>query len=284
MRLSLILDPAREWNDMAELARAVDDAGWHAVYTCDHFMPYSEAGSPMDGPVLECWTSLTALAGQTRSVRLGSLVMSNTYRHPAVVANMAATLDVITNGRVILGVGAGWQVNEHAAYGLALPAPAARIAALDEACSVITSLLREHRSNFDGDHFTLADAPCEPKPAQPRLPLLVGAKGEQLALKVAARHADIWHYWMEAEDLRRKSAIVDRYCHDIGRDPSTLARATGGTIDLDDDPTEVVERLKGLQEAGAGEFILIDDAENTTAAQALAQVDVLSSRVLPALA
>lgn len=283
MRLSLILDPTREWNHMAELARAVDDAGWHALYTCDHFMPYSEAGTPMDGAVLECWTSLTSLASQTRNVRLGTLVMSNTYRHAAVVANMAATLDVITNGRVILGVGAGWQVNEHSAYGLSLPAPAKRIAALDEACEVITSLLREHRSTFDGEYYALTDAPCEPKPVQPRLPLLVGAKGEQLALKVAARHADIWHYWMEAEDLRRKSAIVDRYCVELGRDPSTLARATGGTIDLDDDPSEVVERLQGLQEAGAGEFVLIDDAQNTTLAQALVQVDLLSSRVLPAV-
>jgi F420-dependent oxidoreductase-like protein len=283
MRLSLILDPARAWPDMVALARAVDDAGWHAVYTCDHFMPYAQDGSPQDGSVLECWTSLTALASHTTGVRLGTLVMSNTYRHAAVVANMASTLDVITNGRVVLGVGAGWQVNEHAAYGIDLPAPAARIAALDEACSVITSLLREQRSTFDGTYYSLSDAPCDPAPVQPRLPLLVGVKGEQLALRVAARHADIWHYWMERDDLVHKGAIVDRYCEEIGRDPSTLARSTGGTIELDDDPAETAERLLGLQDAGAGEFILIDDAENTTTEQALAQVDLLSQRVLPAL-
>jgi F420-dependent oxidoreductase-like protein len=283
MRLSLILDPAREWQQMAELARTVDDAGWHAVYTCDHFMPYDEAGLPQDGPVLECWTTLTALASQTSHVRLGTLVMSNTYRHAAVVANMAATLDVITGGRVILGVGAGWQVNEHSAYGVELPAPRARIEALDEACSVITSLLRERRSTFDGETYRLDNAPCEPKPVQSRLPLLVGVKGEQYGLRVAARHADIWHYWMEVDDLRRKSALIDGYCEDIGRDPATPARSTGGTIDLDDDPGEIVDRLLGLQAAGASEFILIDDAENTTFEQALVQLDVLSSRVLPAL-
>lgn len=284
MRMSLILDPTREWSQMAELASAADDAEWHAIYTCDHFMPYSSTGEPEGGAVLECWTSLTALAGLTRQVRLGSLVMSNTYRHAALVANMAATLDVISGGRVILGVGAGWQVNEHTAYGIDLSAPRARIEALDEACSVITSLLREERSAFDGRHYRLIDAPCEPKPVQRPLPLLVGASGEQLALRVVAKHADIWHYWMEADDLRRKSALVDRFCEELGRDPASLQRSTGGTIDLDDDPTEVVDRLLTLQEAGATEFIVIDDAENITFAQALAQVDVLSTRVLPAVA
>ena len=282
MKLSVILDPGREWSDMVALARRVDAAGWHAVYTCDHFMPYTASGAPADGPVLECWTTLTALAAQTERVRLGSLVMSITYRHPAVMANMAATLDAVTGGRVILGVGAGWQVNEHAAYGLDLPQPRERLAALDEACAVITGLLREPRTTLSGTHFSVSDAPCEPKPHQERLPLLVGSGGERFGLRVVARHADIWHSWMDAETLRRKGAIVDGYCADLGRDPSTLLRSTGGPIDPDDDPARIRDRLTGLAEAGADEFILIDDASTTDTAQAGRLVDVLSERVLPA--
>lgn len=284
MRLSVILDPGRAWPDMAALARDVDASGWHAVYTCDHFMPYTESGAPDDGPVLECWTTLTALAAQTDRVRLGSLVMSNTYRHAAVVANMAATLDVITGGRVILGVGAGWQVNEHAAYGIALPEPRRRIEALDEACAVITGLLRERRTTLAGRWYALDDAPCEPKPRQARLPLLVGTGGERFGLRVVARHADIWHSWMDAETVRRKGAIVDAYCADIGRDPSTVMRSTGGTIDPADDASAILDRLAGLAEAGADEFIVIDDASTTSATQARGLLDMLSRRVLPDLA
>lgn len=283
MKLSVILDPGRTWPDMAVLARDVDASGWHAVYTCDHFMPYTESGAPDDGPVLECWTTLTALAAETRHVRLGSLVMSITYRHPAVMANMAATLDVVSGGRVILGVGAGWQVNEHAAYGLDLPRPRERLAALDEACAVITGLLRERRTTVAGTHYTLADAPCDPKPLQDRLPLLVGSGGETYGLRVVAKHADIWHSWMDAETLHRKGAIVDGYCADIGRDPATILRSTGGTIDPDDDPARTVERLTRLADAGADEFILIDDASTTSTDQARRLLDLLSRRVLPDL-
>jgi len=283
MRLSVILDPGRTWADMAALARDVDSAGWHAVYTCDHFMPYTQSGAPDDGPVLECWTTLTALAAQTQRVRLGSLVMSVTYRHPAVMANMAATLDLVSGGRVILGVGAGWQVNEHAAYGLALPPPRERLAALDEACAVITGLLRQQRTTLDGTHYVLADAPCDPKPLQERLPLLVGSGGERYGLRVVARHADIWHSWMDAETLRRKGAIVDDYCADIGRDPATLVRSTGGTVAADDDPGLITERLTELEAAGADEFILIDDASTMSTDESRRLLDLLSRRVLPAL-
>ena len=117
MKLSLCVDPGRPWSEAMTLARRVDAAGWHAVYQCDHFMPHHPDGVPIAGPVSECWTTLSALATVTSRVRLGSLVLGNTYRHPAVVASMAATLDQVSAGRVVLGVGAGWQPNEHIAYG-----------------------------------------------------------------------------------------------------------------------------------------------------------------------
>jgi alkanesulfonate monooxygenase SsuD/methylene tetrahydromethanopterin reductase-like flavin-dependent oxidoreductase (luciferase family) len=180
--------------------------------------------------MLECWTTLSALATQTTAIRVGSLVLGNTYRHPAVVANMAATLDQVSGGRVVLGIGAGWQPNEHTAYGLGLPAIGDRIDALDEACAVIRSLLDRPRSTVAGAAYRLTDAPCDPKPLQSRLPLLVGGGGERRTLAVAARHADVWHTWADPASFRHKNIVLDRHCEAVGRDPGGIARATGGTV------------------------------------------------------
>jgi F420-dependent oxidoreductase-like protein len=299
VRLSLCLDPGRPWPDVQALARQADAAGWHAVYLCDHFMPHGPAGRAPDGPVLEGWTTLAALATQTARIRLGSLVLGNTYRHPAVVANMAATLDQISGGRVLLGLGAGWQPNEHVAYGIPLPAARAAIEALDEACTVIRSLLDQPRSTVTGAVYQLRDAPCDPKPVQHRLPLLVGGGGEQRTLRVAARHADIWHTWAGPALFAHKNAVLDRHCADLGRDPGSIARATGASVavrhpgpggaqepagaDIQGTAEEVVARLLAFRDAGADEFIVSDDAK-VPVKQALAQLGALTEAVLPRLA
>jgi F420-dependent oxidoreductase-like protein len=287
--MSLCVDPGRSWRETTALAKAVDAARWHAVYLCDHFMPHDPSGAAADGPVLECWTTLTGLATQTTSIRLGSLVLGNTYRHPAVVANMAATLDQVSGGRVVLGIGAGWQPNEHAAYGLTLPAVGERIQALDEACHVIRLLLSQRRSTAAGRTYRLADAPCEPKPVQRRLPLLVGGGGERLTLRVAARHADVWHAWADPEVFFAKSAVLDRHCEEVGRDPGEVDRATGGTVavgarhghgnlqaDLHGTAEEVAVRLLELGSRGVDEFIVRDDAANVGVHQALQQIGILA--------
>lgn len=296
MRLSLCVDSGRSWPQILALAQRADSAGWHAVYVCDHFMPHDPAGRAVDGPVLECWTVLAALTAQTSAVRLGSLVLGNTYRHPAVVANMAATLDQVSAGRVVLGIGAGWQPNEHAAYGIPLPAARERIAALDEACAVIRSLLDQRRSSLDGAAYQLRDAPCNPKPPS-RLPLLVGGGGRR-TLQVAARHADVWHTWASPAEFASKNAVLDRLCRVIGRCPGEVARATGGTVSvqaargrdrtpgLDDvhgTPDAVVSQLLEFCDAGAGEFIVRDDAANVPIGPALTQIDTLTQAVLPRL-
>ena len=204
MKLSLCLDPGRPWSEARAMARQVDEAGWHAVYQCDHFMPHDVDGLPRAGDVSECWTTLSALAAITTRVRLGSLVLGNTYRHPAVVAGMAATLDRISEGRVVLGIGAGWQPNEHAAFGIPLPEPAERIDALDEACTVLRMLLDDGHCTFSGATYQLRDAICEPRPVQDRLSLLVGGGGERRTMKVAARHADVWHCWADPRPSPRR--------------------------------------------------------------------------------
>ncbi len=298
MRLSLCIDPGRSWPEVLELARRVDSGGWHTVYVCDHFMPHDPAGEPADGPMLECWTVLAALATQTTAVRIGSLVLGNTYRHPAVLANMAATLDLISQGRLVLGIGAGWQQNEHAAYGIALPEPRDRVAALDEACAVIRSLLDQRRSTMAGSFYQLRDAPCDPKPSS-RVPLLVGGGGPG-TMRVAARHADLWHTWAQPAEFARKNALLDRLCRNYVRPPGDLVRACGGTVTVRPDtagasidqrpddcdvfgsPAEILVRLSAYAEAGAGEFIVSDDA-SVPFDHALAQFDVLTQAVLPGL-
>jgi alkanesulfonate monooxygenase SsuD/methylene tetrahydromethanopterin reductase-like flavin-dependent oxidoreductase (luciferase family) len=235
-------------------------------------MPHDRAGRPLDGPMLECWTTLAALATQTAGIGLGSLVLGNTYRQPAAVAHLAATLDQVSRGRVVLGIGTGWQPNEHAAYGIALPAARDRIDALDEACAVIRARL-----------------------GQRRLPLLVGGGGQRI-LRVAARHADIWHNWAGPAVLARKNAALDQYCRDLGRHPGDIARATGATVTVrpgpgrdraaDDDvrgtTAEVLSRLLEFRDAGADEFIVRDDAA-VPVQRALTQIDILTEAVLPAL-
>ena len=246
-----------------------------------------------------CWsagTVLAALATQTAAVRLGSLVLGNTYRHPAVVANMATTLDQVSGGRLVLGIGAGWQPNEHLAYGIPLPAARDRIAMLDEACAVIRALLDQRRSNLDGAAYRLRDAPCDPKPRS-RVPLLVGGGGRR-TLQVAARHADAWHAWAAPDEFAGKNAVLDQLCLDIGRRPGEVARVSGGTVavrtdggraraaghnDVQGTPEQVLSQLLAFRDAGASEYIVRDDAANVPLGQALTQIDSLAQAVLPQL-
>jgi F420-dependent oxidoreductase-like protein len=294
VRMSLCLDPARPWAEARELARVVDAAGWYAVYQCDHFMPHDGSGRSVDGPVTECWTTLSALATTTSRLRLGSLVLGATYRHPAVVASMAATLDRISGGRVVLGVGAGWQPNEHRAFGIPLPDPRPRLEALDETCAVLRSLLDDGRSSFQGTAFLLDDARCEPGPVQARLPLLVGGGGEQRTMRVAARWADVWHTWADPATFARKNAVLDERCGEIGRDPRTVARATGAGVALDvggavpqgreleGTPAEVLARLRDYRRAGADEFVVRDHGVDPVPL-VREQIEGLTRHVVPGL-
>jgi alkanesulfonate monooxygenase SsuD/methylene tetrahydromethanopterin reductase-like flavin-dependent oxidoreductase (luciferase family) len=248
-----------------QLTRHLDDAGWDGVYLPDHFMPHDPDGEPRDGPMLEAWTSLSALAAATSNVRLGTLVLGSTYRHPALVANMAGTLSEVTGGRFVLGVGAGWQPNEHTAYGIELLAPSLRLDQFAEACAVIRGLLREPRVTVTGAYYRVTDAPCEPKGAAGPVPLLVGGGGERRTLRVAAEHADEWHAWGTPEEFRHKCAVLDRHCQDVGRDPSDVRRATGESVDGLPE-SELRALVRAYQSAGADEFIVRDSATTPIAA------------------
>jgi F420-dependent oxidoreductase-like protein len=245
-------------------ARHAEATGWDGVYVADHFMPNGGAG-----PVLEAGATVTALAALVPRVRVGTLVLGNTYRHPAVLANMAATIDHISGGRLVLGVGAGWQQNEHEQYGIELPPVPARLDRFEEAVQVLRGLLTRERFSFVGEHYTLTDATCEPKPVQSPLPILVGGGGEKRTLRIVARHADEWNTWGTPETFEHKSSVLARHCAEVGRDPSTIARSAQAVVYLDaeapeesrfpvlaGDPERVVEALQRYRAAGLDEFIV----------------------------
>lgn len=221
----------------------------------DHFNPIQ--GS-LDGPCFEGWTLLSALAAQTERVRLGLMVAGNTYRHPAVHAHMAATVDVISSGRLDFGVGAGWNEYEHESMGIPLYAPGERIRRLGEACEITKRLWTQPLTDFDGRYYQLKEARLEPKPIQqPYPPIVIGGSGEQLTLRVAARYADIWNITSpDLETFRHKVRVLHERCAEIDRDPAEIELSVQARIAYDDLPA-TVEALKPLVEAGATHLVLM---------------------------
>ncbi len=214
----------------------------------DHFMSLGD--NPAD-PYLEGWTLLAALAAQTWRLRVGVMVTSNTYRYPAVLAKMAATVDIIAHGRLNFGIGTGWSEREHRAYGIPLPPPGERIRRLGEACEVIRRLWTEPVVSFEGRYYQLSEAYCEPKPIQqPYPPFAIGGDGEQ-TLRVVARYANIWDCSVDSpEEYRHKSAVLDSYCAAIGRDPATIERSRHISVDPSDLHATLLE-TRAFIEVGA---------------------------------
>jgi probable F420-dependent oxidoreductase len=258
--------PAR---DIVSEAQAADAAGWHGVWIADHYMPNTADGSVVRGDVHEAWALLPAIAATTERVRIGSLVAPTSVHHPAVLANRAATVDHLSQGRMTLGLGAGWQVNEHAAYGIELERPGARVTRFEESVTVIRSLLSEPRTTYAGRVFTLTDAVCDPKPVQQRLPILVGTKSPRM-LRITARHADAWNTWGTPEGAAAARRLLVEACERVGRDPSTVwcsvnARVfhdrpvrPGGPAAVGGSTDELLDTMGAYAEAGFDEFVLPD--------------------------
>jgi alkanesulfonate monooxygenase SsuD/methylene tetrahydromethanopterin reductase-like flavin-dependent oxidoreductase (luciferase family) len=219
----------------------------------DHFNPIPDP----DGPCLEGWTLLGALAAQTTRLRLGLLVTGNTYRHPAVLAHIMATADVIAGGRLDFGFGAGWNVYEHESMGLPLYPPGERIRRWAEACQLIKLLCTEDVADFAGRYYPLRGAQLDPKPVQrPYPPFVLGAKGDR-ALRVVAEHADIWNFsGGELAEFTDRLARLRSHCADLGRDPSSITISAQFFIDVDDS-SSTRDRLAQFIEAGVRHVILI---------------------------
>jgi F420-dependent oxidoreductase-like protein len=267
MKFSFWTGPGNSWNDLLALGQHADKTGWDGLWFADHFMPNTAEAA---GPTAECWTTLAAWAATVPRVRLGALVTGNTYRHPAVLANMAANVDNISGGRVVLGLGAGWQENEHQKYGIPFYTLKERMDRLEEACQVVKGLLGGERATFSGNYYQLDDAPNEPKPAQSPLPLLIGGGGEKRTMRIAAKYADEWNVWGTPEILAQKGQVLEKHCADLGRDPKEIRRSAQALLFLTDDASVVERARQGGRPVIAGN---VEQVSETVAAYRDAGVD-----------
>ncbi|MHB1877043.1 MAG: LLM class F420-dependent oxidoreductase [Streptosporangiaceae bacterium] len=238
------------WEDMLPVWQEADqielfESGW----VFDHFYPIVGDSA---GPCMEGWSVLTALAQATRRLRLGTLVTGIHYRHPAVLAKMAATIDIISGGRLELGIGAGWNEEESGAYGIHLGSPRQRSDRFEEACQVMISLLSQQSTDFDGEFYQLSGARCEPKGQQrPHPPICIGGNGEKRTLLTTARYAQHWNFLGgSAAEFARKRDVLHAHCRDIGRDPADITLSRHVKLGEDHDYGAVAEQVKALADEG----------------------------------
>jgi F420-dependent oxidoreductase-like protein len=229
------------WDEMRDAALLAEQAGWDVLMTWDHFVPLM---GDVTGPNLEGWQILAAFAAITKTPKIGMLVTGNTYRHPAVLANMAATLDNISHGRAVLGIGAAWNEHEHRMYGIDFDTPQIRLAKLREATKIIHTLLDEGKITYAGKYYQLENATLGTRPVQKHVPILIGGGGEQVTLKITARHADWWHGFGTPDVIRHKLTVLKEHCATIGRDFNEIAPTTGGGILVRDDLNLVDKRMR----------------------------------------
>jgi F420-dependent oxidoreductase-like protein len=253
-----ILPQHATYADILQTWREADELGFDTAFVFDHFIPIS---SDPNGPCFEGWTLLAALATQTKRVKVGILVTGNTYRNPAVLAKMAATVDHVSNGRLILGIGAGWFELEHTAYGIPFSTAGGRARQLGEAVQVIKLLFTQQKSNFTGKHYQLKDALFEPKAVQkPYPPILIGGVGPKVIQPIVARHADVWHFFVrdgDPQEAKKLCTQFDEICRKVGRDPKQVEKSVSlRPPQITGTKEEVRSRIQPLVEAGVQHFII----------------------------
>jgi F420-dependent oxidoreductase-like protein len=221
-----------------ELALAAEDGGFESVWVMDHFWQLPALGGP-DEPILEAYTLLGALAARTDRVRLGTLVAGVTYRNPALLAKMVTTLDVISHGRAILGIGAAWYDPEHDGYGFPFPSAKERLDRLEEAVQICRAMLRDERPSFNGRFYSTAEARNVPKPLQAGgPPIMIGGSGEKRTLRLVAQYADMCNVSGGPDTVRHKLEVLRGHCADVGRDPAEVTTTRLGTLVLTPDADE----------------------------------------------
>jgi probable F420-dependent oxidoreductase len=271
MRFSIWPSASSTPHDTLALARWADANGWYGVWFADHYMPNTGSTDRKPGDVYECWSVLPAIAAVTEHVRVGPLVSPTSVHHPALLANRAATIDHLSNGRMVLGLGAGWQINEHHAYGIDLDPPGDRVSRFEEAIQIVRSLLTSDRTEFAGRFYTITDAPCDPKPVQSPLPIVVGTGSPRMS-RITARFADEWNTWGTPEEAGRRRETFAAACETVGRDPAAMHMSVQVLPVLTDAPVDappgladrwiagstqqIVDAIGAYAELGFDEFIL----------------------------
>lgn len=232
-----------DYEALERLVRECEEKGYHSAWVQDHF--YWERGA-----LLECWTTLSALASATSRIRLGPLVSCNSYRLPALVAKMAATLDVISGGRLEFGIGAGWKEDEYLAYGIPFPKASTRITQLREGVEIIKKMWTEETPSYQGQHYQIREAICRPKPVQqPHPPIWIGGSGEQLLLRVVAELADGCNFSGSVKAYDHKLRVLRKHCQKVGRDVQEIRKSLSADLVIAEDPEELGEKVERFKPA-----------------------------------
>ena len=239
--------PADQWRAMHDIAAAAD-AGtvWESVWVYDHF---HTVPVPSEQATHEAWTLMAALAASTSRVRLGQMCTCMAYRNPAYLAKVAATIDIISGGRVEMGIGAGWYEHEWRAYGYGFPSAGERLGALDEGVQIMRQLWQTGTATLAGKHYQVDGAICQPKPLQQNgIPLWVAGGGEKKTLRIAAQHATYTNFDGTAEEFARKSEILAGHCRDVGTDFDAITRSANYNVVIGRDAAEVQQRLDWIRQ------------------------------------
>jgi F420-dependent oxidoreductase-like protein len=245
-RLDLVgIDKSEHWQTMSGVARRIEETGFESLWVYDHF---HTTPAPTQEATYEAWTLMASLAAVTNRVRLGQMCTCNTYRPPSYLAKVAASIDVISGGRLEMGIGAGWYEHEHDGYGYPFLDPAPRIKMLEEGVEVMKAMWTEEVVDYDGRHYRLKGAICQPKPVQsPHIPLWVAGGGEQLTLRVAARHAQYTNFGIKPELFIQKSEALAGHCRDIGRDFDSITRSANFNIVCDETEAGAQEKIRAVE-------------------------------------
>jgi F420-dependent oxidoreductase-like protein len=238
----------RTWEEASSAAVRFDSLGYDSVWVCDHVL-----GVPLPTlPIFEAWSQLAAIGALTEKVQLGTLVTPPFFRNPAVLAKQVATIDHISSGRTIMGLGAGWFQSEFESYGNPFPSLGARMKALEESAQIMKGLWTEERFSFEGEHFQVKDAICEPKPVR-RPPILIGGGGEKVLMGIAARHADIWNNMALAHaQLPQKIEALKKRCGEVGRDPETIQISQQCVVIVEETEAAAKQALEKAQKIYGG--------------------------------
>lgn len=269
------------WEEISSVLDVMDKGRWYSVYFYDHFVPpWSHTDEVRDSDLLPTLEGLTLMAGAaavTTTLKLGVLVCGNTYRNPALMAKMVATMDEMSNGRAVYCIGAGWNIREHQAYGWNFPSMRERSDRLEEACELVSLLFNsddDEMINYEGKYYQLSNAPFSPKGIQQPIPIMVGGTGPKRTLRTCAKYANIWNAIASPQRLKDLSAILERHCEEVGRDPNEIKKSVhvGMRIERDEKraaelrrgqdwmmigpPNYVIDRAQDFIDAGVSEFCL----------------------------
>ena len=262
-------DSSQIVDSLKNLIIKAEKSGFDSFWVMDHFHQIPIIGKPEE-PMLESWTTISVLAGITTKIKLGTLVTGVIYRYPSVLAKIAATLDVLTKGRLFMGIGAAWNEQESLAYGISYPSNQERMLRLEEAIQIIRKMWTEEPSaSFNGKYYQINNAYCNPKPIQkPSPPIMVGGSGERKTLKIVAKYADACNLFGSAETIKRKLKVLKDHCESVGRDYNSILKTKLGAIIVDDDKeiakSRVQHAFKGIPEEQINEFVIYGTPEDVS--------------------